>query len=288
AYVTVDKNNDIIVNGYYYLGKQYAFNTIKYNSSGKLLWNRIYKGDGNLNFCFALCTDDSANVYAAGRSTNTGTGADFVTIKYYSNGDTAWIRIFDGGFNQADEIYSIALDKSQNIYVTGRSDSLNGISDYLTIKYDLDGVLKWKYKYDGNFLVDRSFCISLDIGNNIIISGFSQTNANDFSITTIKYSTITGVNENIYEENEIYLLNNFPNPFNSETIINYQIPSTGNISINIYDSKGSLISEIIKQYQLKGIHQTSFNAYKYSSGVYFYTLVFNNKLVKTSRMFLIK
>ncbi|MBK8380484.1 MAG: hypothetical protein IPL16_01035 [Ignavibacteria bacterium] len=43
AHVTIDKNNNIIVNGYYYLGEQYAFNTIKYNSSGDLLWNRLYK-----------------------------------------------------------------------------------------------------------------------------------------------------------------------------------------------------------------------------------------------------
>ncbi|MBK8982997.1 MAG: hypothetical protein IPM38_11890 [Ignavibacteria bacterium] len=83
ANVTVDIFGNIIANGYYYLFGNYAFITIKYNSEGDTLWKRIYKGDGNLNFCFALTTDDSGNVYAAGRSTNTGTGSRFCYNKIF-------------------------------------------------------------------------------------------------------------------------------------------------------------------------------------------------------------
>ncbi|MEP7146583.1 MAG: SBBP repeat-containing protein, partial [bacterium] len=121
AHVIVDKYNNIIVNGYYYIGNHYAFNTIKYSSSGELLWNRIYNGDGNLNFCFALCTDDFANVYAAGRNTSTGTDNDFVTVKYNQYGDTSWIRIYDGGDSLSDEVHAIAVDSLENVYVTGVS-----------------------------------------------------------------------------------------------------------------------------------------------------------------------
>ena len=164
-----DKYNNITVNGYYYLGEQYAFITIKYNSEGDTLWKRIYKGDGNLNFCFALCTDDSANVYVAGRNTSSVTGNDFLTIKYKPNGDTAWIRIYDGGYQQFDEIQSIKVDNHQNVYVTGRSDSTDGTSSYLTLKYNSSGTIQWIKKYGNPTYADVSFCISLDNYNNCLL-----------------------------------------------------------------------------------------------------------------------
>lgn len=138
-----DKYDNIIVNGYYYPGEQYAFNTIKYNKNGDLLWNRYYKGAGNLNFCFALCTDSSANVYVAGRNTSTGTGNDFLTIKYNEFGDTSWIRIYDGGFEQGDEVHDMIVDIFGNVYTTGKTDSLDGTANYLTMKYDSSGNIKW-------------------------------------------------------------------------------------------------------------------------------------------------
>jgi len=290
-----DKNNNIIVNGYYYFGDHYAFNTLKYNSQGDLLWNRIYKGDGNLNFCHALTTDDSGNVYAAGRSTNTGTGADFVTIKYYSIGDTAWIRKYDGGFNQFDEAYSIAVDDYQNVYVTGMSDSTDGLSDYLTMKYDSDGNINWIKKYNGYFLVDRSFCLSIDNNYNIIISGFAQKNINDAWITSIKYSQFTGVSGNDIDYNfNSVLFQNYPNPFNPATNIKYQLYSTGIVSIKIYDIIGKEIISLINKLQNSGTHEIKFdinnpeNRGNLPSGIYFYSLLIDGKIIDTKRMILIK
>lgn len=286
---TIDKYNNVIVNGYYYLGEQYAFNTIKYNSNGDLLWNRLYKGAGNLNFCFALCTDDSANVYTAGRNTSTGTGNDFLTIKYNQYGDTSWIRIYDGGNNQSDEVQGMIVDKYENVYVTGYSGVFDGTSNYMTLKYDLNGILKWVTIYDGYTLADKSISINLDENGSVIISGLSQRNANAFSITSIKYSKITGIIKynNLVKEN-YKLFQNYPNPFNPNTVINYQIAESGLITLKIYDVIGKEVEIIKNEGMHSGNHFITFNGSNYSSGIYYYSLFINGNLIDTKKMLLIK
>ncbi|MEO8665378.1 MAG: SBBP repeat-containing protein [Ignavibacteria bacterium] len=289
AHVVTDKNNDIIVNGYYYIGDNYAFNTIKYSSSGDLIWKRIYKGDGNLNFCFALCTDDSANVYAAGRSTNTGTGEDFVTIKYYANGDTAWIRNYDGGYDNFDEIRSIAIDSFHNVYVTGLTGSSNGSPNYTTIKYDENGLIKWLKEFRGSYLDDISTTLCLDLNKNVIVSGYTQTSLNNYSIGTIKYSQLTGVTETFYlNDPNFKLYQNYPNPFNPKTAINYYLSSESYVKIKIYNSLGKEIKTLTDNKENDGNHSLNFEGNDLPSGIYLYSLIVNGNLIDTKRMLLIK
>lgn len=283
-----DKYDNIIVNGYYYPGEQYAFNTIKYNKNGDLLWNRYYKGAGNLNFCFALCTDSSANVYVAGRNTSTGTGNDFLTIKYNEFGDTSWIRIYDGGFEQGDEVHDMIVDIFGNVYTTGKTDSLDGTANYLTMKYDSSGNIKWIKKYGIGVYNEIPYCISLDNSSNIIVSGNNRITSNNSAIRTIKYSLISDIEfKNLIDNNDTHL-SNYPNPFNSESIIKYKILNKGNAAIKIYDSKGGEMQILLKEYKLEGEYELKFDAKNYSSGVYYYSLILNNKILKTNRMLLIK
>lgn len=65
-----------------------------------------------------------------GRSTGSGTGSEYGTIKYNSSGVQQWVQRYHG--SSIDEAYSLAIDVSGNVYVTGRS---NG---YATIKYSVD------------------------------------------------------------------------------------------------------------------------------------------------------
>ncbi|MBK8982996.1 MAG: T9SS type A sorting domain-containing protein [Ignavibacteria bacterium] len=221
--------------------------------------------------------------------------ADFVTIKYFSNGDTAWIRKYDSGFNQADEVYSIAVDKLYNVYVTGMTDSTDGISDYLTMKYDLTGNIKWIRKYNGYSLVDRSTCLSLDNNSNVIISGFTQNSFNGFWITTIKYSQLTEISDHDYNfKNNSILFQNYPNPFNPSTSIKYNLSSSGIVSVKIYDIAGKEIINLLNEFQISGSHTINFdndktgNKVNFSSGIYFYSLLLNGNIIGTKRMFLIK
>jgi hypothetical protein len=83
-------------------------------------WVSRYNGTGNgSDDARSIAVDDLGNVYVTGSSTGIGTGADCVTIKYNSNGDTVWVRRYNGPGNSTDVGRKIGVDNSGNIYVTG-------------------------------------------------------------------------------------------------------------------------------------------------------------------------
>jgi uncharacterized delta-60 repeat protein len=287
-----DKYNNIIVNGYYYIGEHYAFNTIKYNSSGEILWNRIYKGAGNLNFCFALCTDDSANVYAAGRSQNAGTDADFVIIKYNQSGDTMWIRNYDSGENGNDYANGIAVDNFQNVYLTGRSYyELTGL-DYVTIKYNKVGKLLWTKRYIGigiGSIQDISYSIALDNTGSVIITGNSDITNSSNGIVTIKYSQPTGVNSNIFSDSkEDLLYQNYPNPFNGSSKITFKVNISSTVCIKVFNITGEQIKILIDKNLLPGMYNVDFKGENLASGIYYYSLFINGILANSKKLLIIK
>jgi len=61
---------------------------------------------------------------------------------------------------------------------------------------------------------------------------------------------------------------NFPNPFNPSTVIGYQLPEAGFVSIQVYDVTGRLVSTLVDGQVSAGRHQVRFEAGALSSGVY--------------------
>jgi len=110
--------------------------TIKYNSSGVHQWVARYNGPGNnYDYANSIAVDGSGNVYVTGYSFGSGTSDDYCTIKYNSSGVQQWVARYNGPGNGSDGAYSIALDGSGNVYVTGRSTGNGTNWDYCTIKY---------------------------------------------------------------------------------------------------------------------------------------------------------
>lgn len=65
---------------------------------------------------------------------------------------------------------------------------------------------------------------------------------------------------------------NYPNPFNPSTIINYQLPESGNVTLKIYDVLGNEVASLVNEFKESGVHSVSFNASEFASGVYVYKL----------------
>lgn len=81
---------------------------------------------------------------------------------------------------------------------------------------------------------------------------------------------------------------NFPNPFNPVTKIRFAIPKQSNITLEVYDITGKLVSTIAKNVTVTaGIKEVEFNAVNLPSGVYFYSLKTEN-YSETKKMILVK
>ena len=65
------------------------------------------------------------------------------------------------------------------------------------------------------------------------------------------------------------LFNNYPNPFNPNTLIKYSLPTNSRVEIKVYNIVGQLVSELINTIQTTGDHKIVFNAAGLPSGIYF-------------------
>ncbi|MBK8983389.1 MAG: T9SS type A sorting domain-containing protein [Ignavibacteria bacterium] len=124
---------------------------------------------------------------------------------------------------------------------------------------------------------------ALIVNNNFIFAGTATE-----SIWRRSYSEILSVQNISTEIPDGYSLDqNFPNPFNPETKINFNIKERSLVKLNVFDALGKELDEIVNEELLPGTYQTNFNGSGYNSGVYFYRLTSDN-YTETKKMLLIK
>jgi parallel beta-helix repeat protein len=80
---------------------------------------------------------------------------------------------------------------------------------------------------------------------------------------TTKHSTIP---------KKFALYENFPNPFNPTTTIQYDLPEDANVIITVYNNTGKKIKELVNGFKQAGSYQVVFDAQGLSSGIYFYRI----------------
>jgi hypothetical protein len=171
------------------LCQYYDYATIKYYPNGDTAWVRRYNGSGNNDDVAAsIALDGSGNVYVTGQSYGSGTGEDYATIKYYPNGDTAWVRRYNGPENGDDKATDISLDDSGKVYVTGTTDYGSGFDDFATIAYYPNGDTAWVRRYNGlDNGCDRPSAIAVDDSNNVYLTGMSEGIGTSHDFVTIRY-----------------------------------------------------------------------------------------------------
>ena len=84
------------------------------------------------------------------------------------------------------------------------------------------------------------------------------------------------------------LYQNFPNPFNSSTVIYYTIQHSGSVTLKIYDIIGREISTLVNEFQPSNSYQVNFDANKLTSGVYLYALTVENRFREVRKMLFIR
>ncbi|MBV6422142.1 MAG: hypothetical protein DAHOPDDO_03431 [Ignavibacteriaceae bacterium] len=98
---------------------------------------------------------------------------------------------------------------------------------------------------------------------------------------------------------EFSLEQNYPNPFNPSTVISYQLPVTGFVSLKVYDVLGNEVAVLVNEEKPPGSYEVEFNSHSdegqnlpagrqgLSSGIYFYTLQAGS-FTQTKKLILMK
>ena len=176
-------------------GTNAAYNLFiaKYNSSGTIQWQRSLGGSGD-DQGIAVAVDSTGNAYASGFTRSAGVGQrDFLIAKYNSSGAIQWQRTL--GYAGANEVsYGIALDSSDNLYVTGEAETPNtATKGAFLAKLPNDGSLTGTYVLDtldfvyaASALTDQSTSFteaaaSLSVGTSVLVATTSSMTPTTFT-----------------------------------------------------------------------------------------------------------
>jgi hypothetical protein len=107
-----------------------------------------------------------------------------------------------------------------------------------------------------------------------------------FSEISMVYNKFTTDIEDESLPNEYSLLQNFPNPFNPTTVIEYELTKGSDVKLEVFDVLGRKCFTLVEQYQPVGKHRVSFDGLGLSGGVYFYRLTADG-FVQTRKMVLL-
>ncbi|MDP2207230.1 MAG: T9SS type A sorting domain-containing protein [Bacteroidota bacterium] len=83
------------------------------------------------------------------------------------------------------------------------------------------------------------------------------------------------------------LSNNYPNPFNPKTVIEYSIPREEFVTLKIYNLIGQEVATLKNEIQKAGSYRVNFDGSKLSSGIYFYRLQ-TSSFTQIKKMALVK
>lgn len=114
-------------------------------------------------------------------------------------------------------------------------------------------------------------------------NGYVYAFSNSFCINSPLI--ITQESQLIPEKFELY--QNFPNPFNPNTIINFDLPKESFVKLEIFDNSGSSIIELSKQVLKEGSYRIEWDATNFASGIYYYRIEAGDNIL-SKKMILLK
>jgi len=299
-------------------GNGVFFATVKYNSTGDEQWISLYEAPNSLeNYAVSMVVDAIGNIYVVGITISDGYQVDYATVKYNSSGFLKWEIFYDGPDHWEDQVKSVAVSGSGDVFVTGYSwGQRPGIDpgfDYATLKYaqSLQSTILTANAFTGSQVLEVTSTNGFSIGDNIIINpgglteeinkitGFGsillqtplQYDHNSGETIELLISTTVEDDHNL-NASEYSLSQNYPNPFNPTTRIQYAIGSRQFVTLKVYDVLGNGVATLVDEFLPAGIYEVEFNIgtsrdLSLTSGIYFYRLQAGS-FVETKKMLMLK
>lgn len=185
----VDGNNNIFVTGFSVgSGSGYDIVTIKLDQDGVVQWVQRYNGSANGDDRgTGIFTSSTGNVFVAGTSPGSGSGLDYVIIRYNSQGVQQFAVRYNDQLNLDDVAIGIVSDNVNSLFVSGTAGSLQS-NDIVTIRYDYSGNQVWLNSYNGvGNGSDGANAVATD-NFNVYVTGYSAGIGTGLDYITLKYT----------------------------------------------------------------------------------------------------
>jgi hypothetical protein len=231
------------------------------------------KGDGTVKYTTYYAEDVHEIDYRAG----TGNGYDMFG---FGPEIATWPMTykFDGYMREQD------VGETEGLYWCGHAWGMNTLEFGVTLEY----VRKYWAAMGKSYL---------NPGDEIGVCAFIETPVDDWGVDVSPRGAVSLIETSVEEQQEMLpqtfaLENNYPNPFNPETHINYALPKASQVTLKIYNTLGQLVRTLVDHRISAGRHSVTWDGRDdhgtlVSSGIYFYSLKTNEKQL-TKRMTFLK
>ena len=141
-----------------------------------------------------------------------------------------------------------------------------------------------------------------DLGVNLVFRSRGEIESSFIEITDAEVrdggyginNVPTPVSVQIETRPEVYALaDNYPNPFNPETTLKYQLPESADVTLEIYNMLGQVVRTLVNENQSAGRYTLQWdgksdNRHSLSSGIYFYRIQAGGEFQSVKKMLLVK
>ncbi len=291
--IETSSNDYLLVGSYRLPDNSYDIYAIRMNSDGDTVWTKKYDYNNRWDAGYDVIETPGGDFMIAGFL-----GDKSAIIKINALGDTLWTKFY----GEENPTGFVSLSKSSDgNYFALHPDNYLGVGFSAIYKINSDGdvldtdSLCLNKSYPANYGDSRDIQSTpyggyiLAGSSRIAVSGTTAWNPTLIRkggeltlLTDIKDDQIEGLIPETF-----LLYQNYPNPFNPLTTIRFSIPSSGNITLKIYDILGREVKTLLSEFKQTGTYEVSFDGGGLASGIYFYQLKSRFDFIQTKKMILL-
>jgi hypothetical protein len=166
--------------------------TFKYASDGNILWDVYNPSRNGTSMATGMVLDNGTNIISTGKARDDSAPYFYGTYKINSSGSVVWTNTYPNPPIGVSGANAIAVDSTNNVYITGYSSGATSSNDIVTIKYGSSGNQSWVQRYNGpGNGNDAGNAIAVDRAGNVYVTGYDTTTGGGTEIVTIKYPVCT-------------------------------------------------------------------------------------------------
>ena len=238
-------------------------------------WSNCFGGNYRNSFNTAVEVNDGGYALAGNSFEMEDENSDCQIVRINPEGELLWRSNF--GSVDIERCNSIIETNDHCFLLAGEREPSNDNdnSDIYLVKSDNRGREVWSGVYGGDEDEACSSVIQLENGCFVMAGrtmSYGEGGRDMWMVKTGADPVSVSEKDNRYQPTEFNLLHAYPNPFNAQTIITFELPTARYLSLSVHDAIGQRVGALADGSMIAGLQSITWDANGLPSGLYFINL----------------